>query len=122
MCGWFILVEMIEITVRQHIFSLTVGKHQNKPEDWYGSDAHLESRNRKIGIGLTIRQVRDVLVSVEETDLDKPFAILGHNEGYDFIQYAGPSEDELRIGTPSFNDVLIPVGRPVLVLQDHDIT
>ena len=77
--------------------------------------------NRKIGIGLSIRQVRDTLNSIPEELLDEGFIIEGKNYGYDFVSYVGPAENDLRIGTRENNSILAEKGKLILVLQDGDI-
>lgn len=78
--------------------------------------------SRTAGRGLTIRQVRDVLNSIPEDQLEGAFVVEGQQQGYDFVSYAGPAEKPLKIGTPEINTTLVSKGRFIVYLQDEDIT
>lgn len=73
------------------------------------------------GVGLTIRQVRDVLNSVPEKDLDQGFVVKGVKAGYDFLSFVGPAPESLRIGTVDNNVALVAKGKLIAILQDEDV-
>ena len=75
----------------------------------------------KIGIELTNRQVLEVMNSLTDEELDQGFLVVGLAQGYDFVAYAGPIQEELKIGTIESNTVLGKIGRFVIALQDFDI-
>ena len=77
---------------------------------------------RKVGIGLTNRQVLEVLQSMSEKDLDRGFIVRGREHGYDFLSYFGPNETQLRIGTSRKDSKLLcGVGKPIALLQDANV-
>jgi len=83
----------------------------------------MKADNRNLGVGLTLRQVRDYLNSLDEKTLNKAFTVQGLKDGYDFLSYIGPAEEQLLIGPNWFHhDVLVEIGEPIAILQDESIT